>query len=177
MFWVDLNILSQKLENSSSVAGEIRGHSFMTSTGKGKWDHRIFADFVKDWGWSWDTVVWPCWTSICTWSKSFFLWYLEDTLNFFASQLFYCFLETCLICSPAMKRLEVRKNFMRFGSSSVYLFSYHAFIPLRQFNIACLLFKYFNLPVEAFFLVGIHAMRGWTATTSYVSVNSRLEAI
>ena len=48
MFWVDLNILSQKLENSSSVAGEIRGHSFMTSTGKGKWDHRIFADFVKD---------------------------------------------------------------------------------------------------------------------------------
>ena len=122
MFWVDLNILSQKLENSSSVAGEIRGHSFMTSTGKGKWDHRIFADFVKDWGWSWDTVVWPCWTSICTWSKSFFLWYLESTLNFFACQLFYCFLETCLICSPAMKRLEVRKNFMRFGSSTCTCF-------------------------------------------------------
>ena len=177
MFFVDLNILSQKLENWSSIAGEIWGHSFMTSTGKGKWDHRIFANFVNVWGWFWDRVVWSCWTSICAWSKSFFLWYLEGTLNFFASQLFYCFLETCLICSPAMKRLEVRKNFMRFGSSSMYLFSYHAFILMRQFNIACLLFKYFNLPVEAFFLVGIHAMRGWTATTSYVSVNSSLEAI
>ena len=151
MFFVDPNILSQKLENWSSIAGEIRGHPFMTSTGKGKWDHRIFANFVNGWRWFWVRVVWSCWTSICTWSKSFFLWYLEDTLNFFASQLFYCFLETCLICSPAMKRLEVRKNFMRFGSSSVYLLSYHAFILMRQFNIACLLFKYFNLPVEAFF--------------------------
>ena len=177
MFFVDLNILSQKLENWSSIAGEIWGHSFMTSTGKGNWDHRMFANFVNVWGWFWDRVVWSCWTSICAWSKSFFLWYLEGTLNFFASQLFYCFLETCLICSPAMKRLEVRKNFMRFGSSSMYLFSYHAFILMRQFNIACLLFKYFNLPVEAFFLVEIHAMRGWTATTSYVSVNSSLEAI
>ena len=151
MFFVDLNILSQKLENWSSIAGEIWGHSFMTSTGKGKWDHRIFANFVNVWGWFWDRVVWSCWTSICAWSKSFFLWYLEGTLNFFASQLFYCFLETCLICSPAMKRQEVRKNFMRFGSSSVHLFSYHAFILMRHLNIACLLFKYFDLTVEAFF--------------------------
>ena len=84
--------------------------------------------------------------------KQFFLSMISEvTLNFFASQLFYCFLETCLICSPAMKRHEVRKNFMRFGSSSVLLFSYHAFILLRYLNIACLLFKYFDLTVEAFF--------------------------
>ena len=83
--------------------------------------------------------------------KQFFLSMISEvTLNFFASQLFYCFLETCLICSPAMKRHEVRKNFMRFGSSSVLLFSYHAFILLRYLNIACLLFKYFDLTVEAF---------------------------
>ena len=135
----------------SSVAGEIRGHSFMTSTEKGKEDHRIFANFVNGCRWFWERVVWPCWTSICTWSKSFFPWYLEDTLDFFALKLFYCFLETCLICSPAIKRLEVQKNFMRFGSSSVYLFSYHAFILMRHLNIACLLFKYFDLTVEAFF--------------------------
>ena len=34
-------------ELESSDAGEIRGHSFMTSTGKGKGDHRIFANFVN----------------------------------------------------------------------------------------------------------------------------------
>ena len=74
----------------------------------------------------------------------------EDTLNFFASQLFYCFLETYLICSSTMRRLEMQKNFMRFGLSSLYLFSYHAFILMRYLNIACLLFKYFDLTVEAF---------------------------
>ena len=47
MFFVNLNILSKNWENWSSVAGEIRGHSFMTSTGKGKGDHRIFANFVN----------------------------------------------------------------------------------------------------------------------------------
>ena len=75
----------------------------------------------------------------------------ENTLNSSTSQLFYWFLETCLICSPAMKRHEVRKKFMRFGSSSEYLFFYHAFILMRHLNIACLLFKYFDLTVEAFF--------------------------
>ena len=44
----------------------------------------------------------------------------------------------------------MQKNFMRFGSSSVYLFSYHAFILMRYLNIVCLLFKYFDLTVEAF---------------------------
>ena len=31
-----INVLSQKLENWSSVAGEIKGHSFMASAGKEK---------------------------------------------------------------------------------------------------------------------------------------------
>ena len=147
----------------------------MTSTEKGKEDHRIFTNFVNGCRWFWERVVWPCWTSICTWSKSFFPWYLEDTLDFFALKLFYCFLETCLICSPAIKRLEVQKNFMRFGSSSVYLFSYHAFEPDIWTLRACYLS--ISISLWKLFLIGIHVMRGWTATTSYVSVNSRLEAI
>ena len=49
----------------------------------------------------------------------------EYILNFFAFQLLYCFLEACLICSPTMKRHEIRKNSMRFGSGSVFLFFYH----------------------------------------------------
>ena len=49
----------------------------------------------------------------------------EDILNFFAFQLLHCFLETCLTCSPMMKRHQVQKNFMRFGSSRASLFSYH----------------------------------------------------
>ena len=48
-----------------------------------------------------------------------------NILNFFAFQLLYCILKTCLICSRKMKGQKLRKNFMRFGSSSVCLFSYH----------------------------------------------------
>ena len=49
----------------------------------------------------------------------------EDILNFFPSRMFYWVLETCLICSPTMNRNNEQKNFIRFGSSSVCLFSYH----------------------------------------------------
>ena len=49
----------------------------------------------------------------------------EYILNFFASQLFYCFFETCLVCSSAMKKHEVQKDFMKFWSSSGCLFSYY----------------------------------------------------
>ena len=67
-----------------------------------------------------------------------------DNLNFFTFQLLHYLLETCLICSPTMKRQEVQKNFIRFGSSS------SVFILTRHLNIACLLFKYFDLTVEAY---------------------------
>ena len=49
----------------------------------------------------------------------------EDILNFFPSQMLYWVLETCLICSPTINRNNKQKNFIRFGSSSVWLFSYH----------------------------------------------------
>ena len=49
----------------------------------------------------------------------------EDILNFFPSQMFYQVLETCLICGPTMNKQIHQKNFMRFGSSNVCLFSYH----------------------------------------------------
>ena len=99
----------------------MRSHSFMASTGKKKWVHKILTNFVNGCRWFWERVVWLCWTSIWmnheSWIKSF--------LNIFASQMLYCFLETCLICNPTMKRHEVQKNIMRFGSSSVCLCSYH----------------------------------------------------
>ena len=47
--------------------------------GRGRGDHRIFANFVNVCRWFWERVVWPCWTSICTCSKSFFLWYLKTS--------------------------------------------------------------------------------------------------
>ena len=72
----------------------------------------------------------------------------EDILNFVAFQLLHCFLQIYLICCLKMKIHEVRKNFMRFGSTSVCLFSYHSvFILMGYLNIACQLFK--NLTVEA----------------------------
>ena len=49
----------------------------------------------------------------------------DDSLNFFAFQLLHCFSETCLIYRPTMKRYELRQNFMRFGSSCMFLFSHH----------------------------------------------------
>ena len=49
----------------------------------------------------------------------------EDILNFFPSQMLYWVLETCLICSPTINRNNKQKNFIRFGSSSVWLFSYY----------------------------------------------------
>ena len=103
--------------------------------------------------------------------KQIFLSISEDILVFFASHLFYCFLE------EIWWRDRGIKNFMRFGSSSMCLFSYHAFILMRHLNIACLLFKYFDLTGEAFSKIGIHSMQGWIVTTRYVLVNSRLEAI
>ena len=49
----------------------------------------------------------------------------EDILNFLAFQLLHGFDETCLVCSPMMKKQELRKNFISFGSSNVFLFRYH----------------------------------------------------
>ena len=49
----------------------------------------------------------------------------DDSLNFFAFQLLHCFSETCLIYRPTMKRYELRRNFMRFGSSCMFFFSHH----------------------------------------------------
>ena len=95
-------------------------HLFMTSTGEGgSQDFRQFCEWLRMvLG---EGVLTPL--DVHMYMKQVLLSMIfEDTLNFFASQLFYCFLETCLICSPAMKRLEVRKNFMRFGSSTCTCF-------------------------------------------------------
>ena len=72
----------------------------------------------------------------------------EDILNFVAFQLLHCFLQICLICCLKMKRHEVRKNFMRFGSTRrVCFLIISVFVLMGHLNIVCQLFK--NLTVEA----------------------------
>ena len=67
-----------------------------------------------------------------------------------------------------MKRYEVQKKIFRFGFSSVRLFSYHrCFYTYKTLNIARLLFKYFDLTVETFFLIEINSMQGCRATTRH----------
>ena len=115
-----------------SSAGEIRGHSFMKPTGKGKrgnggsgggtQDFCQFCEYLRmvlGEGGLTLLNVHRCIKQI------FFSVISEDILNFFPSQMFYWVLETCLICSPTMNRNKEQKNFIRFGSSSVCLFSYH----------------------------------------------------
>ena len=84
-FFVNLNILSQKLEHWSSAPGEIRGHSLMTPTRKGKGDHKAWM-VLREGGL---TLL-----DVHLYMKQIFLSMIsEDILIFFASHLFYCFLE------------------------------------------------------------------------------------
>ena len=122
-------------ELECSSAGEIRGHSFMKSKGKGEkgewggggdvWRSQNFRQFCECLrmvlGEDGLTLL-----NVHRYMKQiFFSLISEDNLNFFPSQMFYWVLETCLICSPTINRNNKQNNFIRFGSSSVWLFSYH----------------------------------------------------
>ena len=85
----------------------------------------------------------------------------QDILNSFVFQLLYCFFETCLIFSPARYK-RILWDFARAVCACFLIIS--VFILMSYLNIACLLFKYFDLCWSFFFLIGIHSMQGWTAT-------------
>ena len=143
----------------------------MKPTGKGKkrdhGDNSIFANFVNICWWFWERVVWPFWTSIGAWSTSFFPWYLK-TSSFPLEFFFYLVLETCLICSPIMNRNNEQKNFIRFGSSSVCLFSYHqCFYTYETFEHYAPIVKVFLSHCRSF-------LSNWDSL--YVRLNSHYKA-
>ena len=100
--------------------------------------------------------------------KHIFFSVISEDIFFPSRIFFYLVLETCLICSPTKNRNNEQKNFIRFGSSSVYLFSYHqCFYTYETFEHYAPIVKVFLSHCRSF-------LSNWDSL--YVRLNSHYKA-
>ena len=100
--------------------------------------------------------------------KHIFFSVISEDIFFPSRIFFYLVLETCLICSPTKNRNNEQKNFIRFGLSSVYLFSYHqCFYTYETFEHYAPIVKVFLSHCRSF-------LSNWDSL--YVRLNSHYKA-
>ena len=100
--------------------------------------------------------------------KHIFFSVISEDIFFPSRFFFYLVLETCLICSPTKNRNNEQKNFIRFGSSSVYLFSYHQCFYTYE------TFEHYAPIVEVFLSHCRSFLSNWDSL--YVRLNSHYKA-